>query len=235
MTNIMAIVSKATGEIVWRVGPDYTASEELQKLGQIVGQHHSHMIPKGLEGEGNILVFDNGGWAGYGTPNPGSPTGTRNALRDHSRVLEFDPVTLKVEWQYTAAEAGHVVPLDASQFYSSFVSSVQRLPNGNTLITEGSNGRMIEITREHETVWEYISPYYGKKRNQNMVYRSYRVPYRWVPQVEKPEEVDVVRPDNSKFRVPGSPNKRARKLTNIKAAKQVAFSPDMCILPREED
>ena len=235
MTNIMAIVSKATGEIVWRVGPDYTASEELRKLGQIVGQHHSHMIPKGLEGEGNILVFDNGGWAGYGTPNPGSPTGTKNALRDHSRVLEFDPVTLKMEWQYTAAEAGHIVPLDASQFYSSFVSSVQRLPNRNTLITEGSNGRMIEITREHETVWEYISPYYGKKRNQNMVYRSYRVPYRWVPQVEKPEEVDIVRPNNSKFRVPGSSNKRARKLTNIKAAKQVAFSPDMCILPREED
>ena len=235
MTNIMAIVSKATGEIVWRGGPDYTASEELRKLGQIVGQHHSHMIPKGLEGEGNILVFDNGGWAGYGAPNPGAPSGTRNALRDHSRVLEFDPVTLEVVWKYTAAEAGHVVPLDASQFYSSFVSSVQRLPNGNTLITEGSNGRMIEITREHETVWEYISPYYGKKRNQNMVYRSYRVPYRWVPQVEKPEEVDIVRPNNSKFRVPGSPNKRARKLTNIKTAKQVAFSPDMCILPREED
>jgi len=27
------------------------------------------MIPRGLPGEGNILVFDNGGWAGYGSPN----------------------------------------------------------------------------------------------------------------------------------------------------------------------
>jgi hypothetical protein len=37
------------------------------------------MIPRGLPGEGNILIFDNGGWAGYGSPNPGSPTGFRNA------------------------------------------------------------------------------------------------------------------------------------------------------------
>ena len=49
------------------------------------------MIPKGLPGEGNILVFDNGGQAGYGSPNPGAPTGHNNAIRPYSRVLEFDP------------------------------------------------------------------------------------------------------------------------------------------------
>ena len=32
------------------------------------------MIPRGLPGEGNILIYDNGGWAGYYAPNPGSPT-----------------------------------------------------------------------------------------------------------------------------------------------------------------
>ena len=60
-SNILAITDKKTGKIVWRVGPDYTASEALQKLGQIIGQHHAHMIPRGLPGEGNILVYDNGG------------------------------------------------------------------------------------------------------------------------------------------------------------------------------
>ena len=45
------------------------------------------MIPRGLPGEGNILIYDNGGWAGYYAPNPGSPTGIRGALRDYSRVL----------------------------------------------------------------------------------------------------------------------------------------------------
>ena len=60
-----------------------------------------------------------------------------------------------------AAEVGFLVPVDASRFYSPFISSAQRLPNGNTLITEGSGGRMIEVTADHRIVWEYISPYWG--------------------------------------------------------------------------
>jgi hypothetical protein len=98
--------------------------------------------------------------------------------------LEIDPISLQIVWQYTPAEAGFVIPLDASRFYSPFVSSAQRLPNGNTLITEGSNGRIFEITQDHELVWEYISPYWGSRGlapGMNMVYRAYRAPYAGVP------------------------------------------------------
>lgn len=235
MTNIIAIISKTTGEIVWQMGPTYTASPELRKMGQMIGQHHAHLIPQGLPGAGNILVFDNGGWAGYGSPNPGSPTGTRNALRDYSRVLEFDPISLEIVWQYSAKEAGFTVPVNGSEFYSSFVSSAQRLPNGNTLITEGAGGRLFEVTPEHEIVWEYMSPFYGKQGNQHTVYRSYRVPYRWVPQVDRPEETPIAKLDVSKFRVPGSVSRRPVKVTATKGAKQIQFSPQNCVLPREED
>ena len=140
-TNIICIIDKKTGRIVWQIGPDYDTSAELKALGWIVGQHHAHMIPAGLPGAGNILVFDNGGWAGYGNPNPGAPKGVKTAQRDYSRVLEIDPVTLKIVWQYTPREAGFLVPLDASRFYSPFISSAQRLPNGNTLICESSGER----------------------------------------------------------------------------------------------
>lgn len=235
MTNIIAIISKNTSEIVWQMGPTYTATPELRKMGQLIGQHHAHLIPQGLPGAGNILVFDNGGWAGYGSPNPGSPTGTRNALRDYSRVLEFDPISLEIVWQYSAKEAGFTVPVNGSEFYSSFVSSAQRLPNGNTLITEGAGGRLFEVTPEHEIVWEYMSPFYGKKGNQHTVYRSYRVPYRWVPQVDRPEETPVARLDVTKFRVPGSVSRRPVKVTATKGAKRIQFSPQDCVLPREED
>ena len=61
--NILGIISKATGEVVWRLGPDFNESEATRKLGWIIGQHHLHMIPKGLPGEGDLLVFDNGGKA----------------------------------------------------------------------------------------------------------------------------------------------------------------------------
>ena len=99
-TNIIAIIDRKTGKIVWQLGPYFTATKALRKIGQIIGQHHAHMIPRGLPGEGNILLFDNGGAAGYGAPNPGAPTGFDNARRDFSRVLEFDPITLEIKWQY---------------------------------------------------------------------------------------------------------------------------------------
>jgi hypothetical protein len=65
--SFIAIIDRDTGKIVWRIGPDYSKNTEVgEKLGPIVGMHNAHMIPKGLPGEGNILVFDNGGYAGYG-------------------------------------------------------------------------------------------------------------------------------------------------------------------------
>ncbi|MBA9085870.1 hypothetical protein FHR92_002337 [Fontibacillus solani] len=201
-SNIIAIVDKKTGSIVWKLGPDYSAPE-VKHLGWIIGQHHAHLIPKGLPGEGNLLVFDNGGWAGYGAPNPSSTYGQKNALRDHSRVLEIDPITLEIVWQYTPTEAGFQAPLDSYRFYSPYISSAQRLPNGNTLITEGADGRIFEVTRSHELVWEYISPY-SNQRNSNMVYRAYRVPYEWVPQLERPVEQAIEPLDVAKFRVPGA-------------------------------
>ena len=203
-TNIIFIICKKTGKIVWQIGPNYY-EKHLRHLGWIIGQHHAHMIPRNLPGEGNILVFDNGGWGGYGAPNPASRTGHNHATRDWSRVLEINPQTLQIVWKYTPAEAGFAVPLDAYRFYSPFISSAQRLPNGNTLITEGSDGRVFEVTPEHEIVWEYINPYWGTGALAlNMIYRAYRVPYEWVPQLEKLPEVPIEKVDNAHFRMPGA-------------------------------
>jgi hypothetical protein len=204
--NIIGITDKKSGKIVWQVGPDYTATPPLRALGQIIGQHHPHMIPKGIPGEGNILVFDNGASGGYGAPNAISVTGRLNAQRDYSRVIEFDPVTLKITWEYSPATAGYMPRLENYRFYSGYISSAQRLPNGNTLITEGANGRIFEVTPGREIVWEYVSPFFSSPPNPrfkpiNPVYRAYRLPYEWVPQLKKPVEKAVIPLDNSQFRV----------------------------------
>jgi hypothetical protein len=39
--------------------------------------------------------------------------------------------------------------------WSAACSLAQRLPNGNTLITETQGARVIEVTPDGETVWEY--------------------------------------------------------------------------------
>ena len=217
--NFLAIISKETGKIVWRLGPDFTGPdvpEAVRKIGPIIGQHHFHLIPQGLPGAGNLLVFDNGGAAGYDAPNAIAPDGTNAVHRDYSRVLEINPITLEIVWQYTPIEAGFLPFSDGSKFYSSYISSAQRLENGNTLITEGSDGRVIEVTPEHELVWEYINPYFRDMVPgfpSNMTYRAYRAPYDWVPQVPKPQETAIEPIDNTTFRVPGASSDKLKVTT----------------------
>ena len=65
------------------------------------------------------------------------------------------------------------------------------------------------------------------------VYRAYRVPYEWVPQAEKPEEKAVERLDNNKFRVPGSPRRKAGKTTGLKNRGKVVSAEQYCVVPKD--
>jgi hypothetical protein len=188
--SVIAIVGR-DGRIVWRLGPDFSASRELRAIRQIIGQHHPHLIPKGLPGAGNLLVFDNGGSSGYGFASPIAPDGRGALARATSRVLEIDPVTLELVWSYTNP-----------RFFSTNISGAQRLPNGNTLITAGAGGRMFEVTRDGTIVWEHMHPVFSGANASNAVYRAYRIPYGWIPQLTVPSERRVTPPALGEFRVP---------------------------------
>jgi hypothetical protein len=122
--------------------------------------------------------------------------------------LEFNPVTLEKVWEYSPEVLGWFMLGDSMREFSPYISGAQRFPNGNTLITEGAMGRLIEVTPDLEIVWEYISPFYsieGKtKLPSQSVYRAYRVPYEWVPQLKKPKELAVIPPGNQNFKVQGT-------------------------------
>ena len=191
--SLVAIVAR-DGEIVWQIGPDFLDSPLQARIGQIIGQHNVTMIPKGLPGAGDLLLFDNGGASGYGAPSPIAPDGQGIYARDSSRVLEIDPVTLEVVWSYKAFH-----------FYSMNISGAQRLPNGNTLITEGASGRIFEVTPGNKIVWEFMNPPSEGRGGLNSVYRAYRIPYSWIPQLPVPKEQAIELPEPGKFHVPGSP------------------------------
>ena len=87
----------------------------------------------------NLLVFDNRGDDG------------------RSRVVEFDPATQRIEWAYANRHGS---------LFSKTLGSSQRLPNGNTLITESNQGRVLEVTPDHQVVWEYHSPHRVGKNNE---------------------------------------------------------------------
>ena len=62
-----------------------------------------------------------------------------------------------------------------------------------------------------------LTVFIGVKMKINMVYRGYRVPYEWIPQLEKPEEKAIPLIDNTRFKVPGSPRKKALRVTKVKS------------------
>jgi hypothetical protein len=94
---------------------------------------------------GEILIFDNGTSA--------------------SEVVQVDPLTLRVTWRYAPT----------SGFFSKIAGSVQRLPNGNTLITESMAGHAIEVNERGETVWRYSNPEVTPKGLRNGIIRMTRV------------------------------------------------------------
>jgi len=156
-TNIVFIIDKDTGNVVWKIGP----SDNLT-----IGQHDAKFLMASESGAGSIMIFDNGGQAGYPKQS-----------RLYSRIVEVDPFTKQIVRGYTAYDSG----LLRHTFFSSIVSNAQKLPNGNTFINEGENGRFFEVTPSGEIVWEYINPYFyvGRGLATNRVYRAWRVNMSW--------------------------------------------------------
>ena len=112
--------------------------------GEVDGPHDAQVLANG-----NIMIFDNG---------------TRENKR--SRVVEVDPITKKMVWKYEAPN-----PRD---FYSTARGGNQRLPNGNTLITESNNGRAFEVTPAGEIVWKYFGTHRDDEGHLAAINRCYR-------------------------------------------------------------
>lgn len=86
--------------------------------------------------------------------------------RGWSRVVELDPLTREIVWEYKAP-----TPTD---FYSEARGSCQRLPNGNTLITNSNSGQVFEVTRDGDIVWEFLSPHLNDEGHRTSIIRMKR-------------------------------------------------------------
>lgn len=161
-THGNAIVELADGNLLVSFRNISTIVKIDRKSGAVVwklgapplsGQHAPTPLPNG-----NILIFDNG-------PHRLDQT------FPFSRVIEVNPATNEIVWKYQEAFPPN--------FYSPRISNAQRLPNGNTLINEGSFGRFFEVMPGGEVVWEYVNPYFGPATaapamQTNHVFRAYR-------------------------------------------------------------
>ena len=149
-------------KIVWRYGNPATHGMGKAPSGYhddgdqvLFGSHDVEWLPNG-----NISIFNNG---------------THRPSANRSSVMEINPATNQVVWQYETK--------DHNSFYSDFQSAAQKLPNGNWFITSTNNGHLFEVTPDKQVVWEYNNPIstddqaYCVKRDDNpetQVHRAYR-------------------------------------------------------------
>ncbi|MFF9424832.1 aryl-sulfate sulfotransferase [Streptomyces sp. NPDC014746] len=134
-----------------------------------VSQQHA---PTELD-DGRLLVFDNGVF------RPGNDV-------PYSRVIEIDRTDGEIVWEYHDPAREF--------FFAPFMGSAQRLPNGNTLVTDSPSGRLFEVTKDGYLCWEYVVPYfagYGESEvrglfpsEPNAVFRAYRYTAAEIPWLE---------------------------------------------------
>lgn len=103
-----------------------------------------------LLADGAILAFDNGRRRGF------------------SRLLEVDPASSRIRWEWRASPPG--------AFYSRVRGSVEPLANGNLLVTESTRGRVFELARDGEIVWEFHNPERTADGARRQIYRMIRIP-----------------------------------------------------------
>ncbi len=147
----IAAAGGEAGDLLYRWGNPAAWGMGSPMDQKLFGQHDALWIIDGRPGAGNITIYNNG------TPHPRRP---------YSSVDEIETPLLP-DGSYELSPGSAYAPSDPvwsytddpeTDFFSSAISGATRLPNGNTIICEGNNGRIFEVTEASETVWEYINP-----------------------------------------------------------------------------
>lgn len=153
------------GDLLYRWGNPLAYGAGTSSDQTLFGQHNVQWIDEGNPGAGNILVFNNGvnrPGGNYSSVDEIVPPVDGAGNYDLTPGSAYGPAA--PTWSYTAD-----VPTD---FYSSFISGAQRLPNGNTLICSGAHGYFFEVTADKDQVWEYQNEF--PSPSQNRVFRAER-------------------------------------------------------------
>ncbi|MFN0188429.1 MAG: aryl-sulfate sulfotransferase [Bacteroidia bacterium] len=139
------------GDILYRWGNPRTYNRGIVSDQKLYGPHSAHWILDSLNDGGAVMVFNNG------TGRPGGNYSTVEVIhlpQDSAGYYTQDTANafgpLQANWTYTD-------PVPTS-FFSMNISNAQRLPNGHTLICEGSSGTFFEIDSIGNTVWQYKNP-----------------------------------------------------------------------------
>ncbi len=129
------------GDILYRWGNPQNYRASGSKYFDVL--HCSVWIPYDLPGGGNIMAFNNGEGQHSSTIVEIKPPVDGNGTFSYTSGSAYNPS--EPEWSYT----------EGTGFYSNHLGSCQRLPNGNTLIAESTEGYLFEVSESGSKVWVY--------------------------------------------------------------------------------
>jgi len=142
------------GDLLYRWGNPAAYDRGTKNDQQLFQQHDAQWIKKGCPGAGNILIFNNGlkrangGRLSYSSVDEIIPPKNYTLKKGKAYGPE------KPKWSYTAP--------NKTDFYAEAISGCQRLPNGHTLICDGTSGVFFEVNPKGEKTWEYVCPVDGE-------------------------------------------------------------------------
>ena len=142
------------GDILYRWGNPaaYKQGHDSDRI--LFQQHNPHWIPNGYPDEGKIMIFNNGNGrdSDYSSVEVISVPDFNDP--NYGVNLPYEPANS--DWTYKDS-----VP---TNFFSRIISGANRLPNGNTLICSGVEGKFFEVTPKGEKVWQYQNPVAGMNK-----------------------------------------------------------------------
>ncbi|MEM7581860.1 MAG: aryl-sulfate sulfotransferase [Acidobacteriota bacterium] len=142
------------GDLLYRWGNPAAYNRGDKSAQQLFYQHDARWIPDGFPGAGNLTVFSNEMEDESGPYSAVYEIVPPTAADGSYLVPETDPFgPTEPVWSYRGTSEAF--------FFAPFISGAERLPNGNTLICSGPQGRFFEVTPSGEIVWEYWDPRQG--------------------------------------------------------------------------
>lgn len=136
------------GDLLYRWGNPICYKLGNSSNQRLFQQHDAEWIDSLCPGAGNMTVFNNGLGRNYSSADQFVPPVDSLGFYYRAPGAAFGPSS--ASWSFTATPP--------TSFFSPSISGVQRLPNGNTLITGGVNGNLFEVTTTGQMVWKYVNP-----------------------------------------------------------------------------